>query len=215
MAILISKECPYKFTFNSCDTEGRILKINTHIDNDEYSFINVYAPNNVEERIQFYNNIKCYIDLNYFFLGGDCNEIFDPTTDHGVNTITFNIRSSNTLQSIVFYFNLIDIWRHRNPGKRTFNRSIIVENTLKQSRNDYCLISRNVIPFVINSYITHTLISDHEFVGLKLDFLKIERGGCIWILNQLLKDKIFNNAINDIINNACECPLLETEPLIW
>ena len=53
VTILIYKECPYKFTFNSCDTEGRILKINTHIDNEEYSFINVYAPNNVEESVHF------------------------------------------------------------------------------------------------------------------------------------------------------------------
>ena len=133
-----------------------------------------------------------------------------------MNTTTFNIRSSNTLQSIDFHFNLIYIWRHRNPGKREFTRSMIVQNTLKQSRIDYFLISRNIIPFVINFYITHTLISDHEFVGLKLDFSKIERGGGIWIFNnQLLKDEIFNNAINDIINNSCECPLLETEPLIW
>ena len=120
VAILISKECPYKFTFNSCDTEGRILKINTHIDNEEYSFINVYAPNNVEERIQFCNNLKCYIDSKNTILGGDFNEIFDPTTDHGVNTTTFSIRSSNTLLSIVFDFNLIHIWRHRNPDKREF-----------------------------------------------------------------------------------------------
>ena len=56
----------------------------------------------------------------------------------------------------------------------------------------------------MNSYITHTLISDHEFVGLKLDFSKIERGGGIWIFNnQLLNDELFNNSINDIINNAC------------
>ena len=126
--------------------------------------------------MQFYNNLKCYIDSKNTILGGHFNEIFDSTTDHGVNTITFNIRSSNTLQSIDFHFNFIDIWRHRNPGNREFTRSLIVENTLKQSRIDY-LISRNIIPFVINSYITHTLISDHEFVGLKLDFSKIEWWG--------------------------------------
>ena len=84
-------------TFNSCDTEGRIIKINTHIDNEKYSFINVYAPNNVEVGIQFFNNLKCYIDSKNTILGGDFNEIFDPTTDHGVNTTTFNIKSSNTL----------------------------------------------------------------------------------------------------------------------
>ena len=69
VAILLSQECPYKFTFNSCHTEGRILKINTHIDNEGYSFINVYAPNNVQERIQFCNKLKCYIDSKNTFRG--------------------------------------------------------------------------------------------------------------------------------------------------
>ena len=49
MAILISNLCSYDFIFNSCDTEGRILKINVKIDNDVYtcSLVNVYAPNNI------------------------------------------------------------------------------------------------------------------------------------------------------------------------
>ena len=31
VAILISKDCPYTFTFDSCDNEGRILKLACNI----------------------------------------------------------------------------------------------------------------------------------------------------------------------------------------
>ena len=52
--MLISKECSYDIIFNSNDTEGRILKINVKIDNDVYSLVIVYAPDNINEIIIFF-----------------------------------------------------------------------------------------------------------------------------------------------------------------
>ena len=72
-----------------------------------------------------------------------------------VLTTTFSLRSSNALEAILNNYNLIDIWRHRNPGKREFSRSQVVENILKQSRIEFFLISRNILQFGMNSYILH------------------------------------------------------------
>ena len=87
---------------------------------------------------------------------------------------------------------------------------------MKQSRIDLFLISRNLIRMVSNVYISYTKFSDHNFIGLKLDFSRIERGQGIWIFNnQLLNDENFCDCIINIIQNERQCPLLESEPLVW
>ena len=216
VAILISKECSYDFTFNRCDTEGRILKIDMKIDKNKYSLINVYAPNNNDERYLFYNELNNYIDSDNTIIAGDFNEILDPALDLGINNTTYNVKNSNKLHSLISDYCLVDIWRNRNPGKKEFSRSQIVQNVLKQSRIDLFLISRNIIQFAINSYISYTTLSDHNFLSLKLDFSRVERGQGTWIFNnELLQDEAFCYAIIDIINNNKECPLYQTEPLVW
>ena len=68
----------------------------------------------------------------------------------------------------------------------------------------------------MNSYISYTTLSDHDFVCLKLDFSRVERGPGISIFNnELLKDNVFCDSIIDVINNASDCPLFHTEPLVW
>ena len=51
-------------------------------------------------------------------MAGDFNEICDPSFDIGINNTTFSLKSSNALEAVLNNYNLIDIWRHRNPGKR-------------------------------------------------------------------------------------------------
>ena len=63
----------------------------------------------------------------------------------------------------------------------------------------------------MNSYISYTTLSDHNFVCLKFDLSRVERGQDIWILNnELLKDNDFCDNILDVINMASECPLFNT-----
>ena len=66
----------------------------------------------------------------------------------------------------------------------------------------------------MNTYISYTTFSDHNFVCINIDFSNIERGQGIWIFNnELLQDENFCDAVI-IINNACQCPLFEPEPLV-
>ena len=85
VAILISKECSYDITFNSCDTEGRNLKINVKIDNDVYRLVNVYAHKEIKEKIIFYKELTKCIDSKNTIVAGDFNEIFYPSMDIGIN----------------------------------------------------------------------------------------------------------------------------------
>ena len=181
-----------------------------------YSLVNVYTPNDINERIIFFKELTNFIDSTNTIVAGDFNEIFDQSMDIGINNTTFNLRSSKALEAILNNYNLIDIWRHRNPGKREFSRTQVVQNILKQSRIDFFLISRNILQFVMNSYISYTTLSDHNFVCLKLDFSRVERGQGIWIFNnELLKDNVFCDNIIGVIIKVSDCPLFDTEPLVW
>ncbi len=216
VAILISNDCPYNFTFDSCDNEGRILKVSANIEDCDYSFINVYTPNKVDDKIVFFNKLAEYISdpEENIILGGDFNEILNPCLDLGINNVTFSKKSSNALHSFINTYNLSDIWRHRNPIKKEFSRQQIVEDIVKQSRIDMFFISKSLTQFVTNVYISYTMISDHNFVCVKLDFSRIERGQGIWIFNnQLLHDEDFCDGIRNIINNECQYDM--SEPLVW
>ena len=160
---------------------GRILKINVKIDNDVYSLVNVYAPNDINDFLFFFKELTNFIDSKNTIMAGDFNEIFDPSLDIGINNTTFNLRSSNSLEAVLNNYYLVDIWRHRNPGKTEFSWFQFVENILKQSRIDFFLISRTFLQYVMNSYISYTTLSDHNFVCLKLDFSRVDRGPGIWI----------------------------------
>ena len=73
-----------------------------------------------------------------------------------------------------------------------------------------------MLQYIMNSYISYTTLSNLNFVCLKLDFSHVERGPGIWIFNnELLKDNVFCDGIIDVINNASECLLFRTEPLVW
>ena len=216
VAILISKDCPYTFTFDSCDNEGRILKLASNIENNTYYFINIYAPNKIEEKIIFLKHLEIFVNNENYIIAGDFNEILDPHLDIGIQNKTFNLESSNALNNFKNRYDLIDIWRYRNRGKREYTRSQTVQNVLKQSRIDLILISKNVLHYVVNPYISYTTFSDHNFVCINIDFSNIERGQGIWIFNNnLLQDENFCDAVINIINNACQCPLFESEPLVW
>ena len=56
------------------------------------------------------------IDSKNTIMAGDFNEIFYPSLDIGINNTTFNLRSSSSLEAVLNNYNLVDIWRHRNPG---------------------------------------------------------------------------------------------------
>ena len=154
--------------------------------------VNVYAPNDINEKNKKIKELTNLIDTKNTIVAGDFNEIFDPSMDIGINNTTFSFRSSNALETVLNNYNLIDIWIHRNPGKREFSRSQVVEHILQQSGIDLFLISRNILQIVMNSYISYTTLCGHNFLCIKLDFSPVERGQSIWIFNNdLVKDNVF------------------------
>ena len=59
-------------------------------------------------------------DSVHFVLGGDWNLIFDKALDFMGESPSLKYSSLKRLQSIMIDFNLVDIWRVRNPSFRQF-----------------------------------------------------------------------------------------------
>ena len=83
-------------------------------------FVNVYSPNKVHDQCLFFNNLNSVIE-NYYnnveqkiVLGGDFNVALSTDLDCcGGNPIKRG--SLSCIQNICCNFDLVDIWRARNP----------------------------------------------------------------------------------------------------
>ena len=216
VAILFTKNFPYKTNFHSKDDNGRILKVDFHDNDICYSCVNVYAPNVQTERLIFFNSLNSFISGENNIVAGDFNEIIETELDKGINVKTFNVASNKCLCNIININNLCDVWRHKHPGKREFTRQQFVNGVLKQSRIDMLLISRHMLSFVSHAFIKYSSISDHNLLCMSIDFTNVERGQGMWVFNNtLLDNSVFTENIRSLINDSLKCPLYTSEILIW
>ena len=110
--------------------------------------------------------------------------------------------SLKRLQSIMIDFNLVDIWRVRNPSFRQFTcrRS----NPAKMSRIDFFLISNEMQYNVKFCKHLPSFLSDHSLVILRVSSLadSESRGRGYWKFNNSLTND--NNFVETLKNNICE-----------
>ena len=75
-------------------------------------------------QVKVIERISCHLydmEIDYsvhLVLGGDWNVIFDKTLDFMGGSSSLKYSSLKRLQSIMIHFNLVDIWRVRNPRFR-------------------------------------------------------------------------------------------------
>ena len=84
LAVLIHSSVSHKVINTYCDTLGRIVILNVEINEQGYSLINVYAPNDPKDRSSFFKQLSESIAEHAqgtILLGGDFNEIFNPKLD--------------------------------------------------------------------------------------------------------------------------------------
>ncbi len=217
VAILLCNSFPYDVYDVKNDDQGRIQSMSFDVDETTYNVINVYLPNDVKDRALLYPKLKTYFKQDCEnILAGDLNEILNPRLDCAVHMKNYSKLGSDTLQHFITSQNLVDIWRYRNPSKRVFTRTQIVEDELKQSRLDYFLISRSLICQVANCFVHYSKYSDHNPVCLRLDLSGVERGKGIWIFNNsLLKDPEYCIRLIGLVETSKSCPLFESEPILW
>ena len=187
------------------DTEGRIILINIEINENIFTLINVYAPNQHKNRNKFFKKVQNIIEnnrLGILILGGDMNETLS-INDKKTNNISRNYKPVNSLKKLIKKNNLTDIWRelHPNTSQFTWRRK---NDTKIASRIDFFLISPDIRPHVMKADIRPAMISytDHQAISLQVRQNSEERGrGFFKINNSILKEQKYIDLINKLIEN--------------
>ena len=158
--------------------------------------INIYAPNTTTKQSLFFQTLseliydEGYNDFDYkIILGGDWNVTMDPDLDcSGRNPVLKD--SVKCVEDIMLNYDLVDIWRIRNPNSKKF--SWRQKSPIIQRRLDYWLISDLLQDDVAKVDIVTAIRTDHHAITLEIDSLNDQqRGPSFWKFNNSLLDDAF------------------------
>ena len=207
---LFSKELDCKETTLQKATERFIVsKIN--VEDNIITFINIYSPCIISEKIRFLNCVSNYIssqqEMENLIVLGDFNIVSDNVLDiisgekHNEKVVK---RFNDFIRDMLF----CDIWRQTNGRKKEFTWSKKTPFTAR--RLDYILTTASLVPFCKDPYINNVGFSDHKAVSVTIDFSSFKRGSSTFKFNvSLLEDKLLIDALKKEINRIKE---LELDP---
>ena len=194
------------------DQEGRILLLDCTIEENNFVFINIYAPTKDKkiEQDTFFENLNELI-LNYsdrnLMIGGDFNVCLNPDLDKKGGCCETRSSYCKNLNNLIEDISLVDIWRLRNNDKLQFTRRERAKSGIVQSCIDFWLISSAVEYLIKSCEIKPGYYSDHSVVNLKIDLIWTQpRGrGCWKFNNNLLNDPeyiaLIKQSLNEILKN--------------
>ena len=198
---LFRRGLDYKILTIRKDIGGRFLILKVSLQDRILYLINVYAPNNENEQLHFFRDLKLVMehegisDNDNIILGGDLNIVMDGGIDKCGGNVATKQKSRAQLSTLIDNFELLDIWRIRNPDVKRFTWR---QKTPRiQCRLDYYLVSNNIAENVVKVDIKPSLRSDHSAINLELKFLPdTPRGPGHWKFNtSLLEDPIYCNSL--------------------
>ena len=141
MAILLSKNfLPVSFDCEEI-VEGRLLKVTARYEKSTLILINVYAPDNPQERCCFLDKLADTLSgcaqTDFLILGGDFNCTVD---DLDRNHLKPNLQSMSFFFIIIATYELSDVWRSKHGNCRQYSWSHARDNYITLARLDrfYC-----------------------------------------------------------------------------
>ena len=183
------------------DSDGRILSILVSLGSNQFNVINIYAPNTVTARKTFFSqHIHSYF-LTYFrIIGGDFNCIIDNELDRLNSKSDFSV-DKKCLLALKSDFDVIDIWRKRNPRAKSFTWANKAYS--QASRLDRSFISRTLVKYVHFSKVSPCGFSDHDFISLNFvfDIFSSTRKGFWKFEVNLLSDPEFIQTMTSVITS--------------
>ena len=221
--IMISKKLDIDVTEQIKDSDGRFLMLKCIIQGTKIVIYNVYAPNNKNEHLTFMNDIKTQLNslendtYEYMVGGGDWNFTYEKIDRSGGNYDRWE-NSINEIHEIKEKFDLIDIWRVKNPEKvrYTWRR----KRPLIQSRLDRFYISDTMQYNISQADILPGILSDHSAIILSIKPTKSisQNGPNFWKFNNsLLKNENFAKGLTTFIENDLkkECENIKCKQVKW
>lgn len=197
---LVKRSSPLKIIRTDMDISGRFLITEIEIDEQEYLFVNMYAPNEDDPKffIDLITQIELFDNRNIVWCG-DFNLTFNPILDR-FNSLHNNDKAMSAVSSYMLEAELIDIWRHLNPTKIQFTWH---GRKNQKSRIDMFLINEGMLSNVENVMMSVNTLSDHALLSMSLSLTKQERGPGLWKFNTLhLANMLFIKDIKVEIQNA-------------
>ena len=211
-SIFIRKQLNFKIINQTIDEHGRYIIMNIEIKNDKYSLINIYSPNDHNQRNTFFNDMILLLTKHsngIKIIGGDFNDTLnkeDRITKHLQDTSKHN--TCKNLLKLIETYELTDIWKTFNKNKNmqyTWRR----KNSIEKSRIDFWLIDSNITPLILSTDIRPAMIqsTDHLAISIKMKY-SYKRGPGYWKLNNsLLEDKNYIKTIISIIESCSKLQL--------
>jgi exonuclease III len=158
----------------------------------------VYAPtkDNPSDQKQFLDSLKEKLELyekGTLIIAGDFNICLNPTLDKSGERIEKLSEFAKLMISFMDEFDLVDIWRIRNPDTRRYTWRQRTKAGIVHSRLDFFLVSLELSYSVRKSEIDIGICSDHSIINISLNENTGEsRGKSFWKLNvSLLKDETY------------------------
>ena len=169
--IMISKKLEIDVNQQINDSDGRFLMLKCTIQGTKIIIYNVYAPNNKTEHLTFMKYVNSKLNLldsneyEYMVGGGDWNFTYENIDRSGGRYDMWE-NSINEMHEIKENFDLIDIWRVKNPEKvrYTWRR----KRPLIQSRLDRFYISDTMQYNISQVDILPGILSDHSAIILSI-----------------------------------------------
>ncbi|KAL9983067.1 hypothetical protein ACROYT_G005195 [Oculina patagonica] len=192
VAILIRNTFDFELKSVKSDEEGRFLLLEVIIQDVPFLLLNIYAPNTTTQQSQFFEKLSDLIEEDHFkeckiLLGGDFNVTLNPSLDGLGGNPTLE-ESVKRLDDTLLENELTDIWRIRNPARRSFTWR--QKSPFIQRRLDYWFISDQLQDDVATVDIVPAIKTDHSAVVLVIDSIGEQKHGpSFWKLNNsLLED---------------------------
>ena len=201
VATLIARDAKVKIVDVSCDSQGRMIFLKINHEGDQYIVVNIYAPN--ADTPEFFAELDpklFHSECENIIIGGDFNLVMDLKHDRlGGSNETSNKRAREVLERLMIEYDMVDIWRQRNPKIRQYTWARHNPETV-MSRLDFYLVSQTVKNCVVNVDILPTIRSDHDIPTIMIKKTGAVRGPGFWKLNtSLLGNQEYTDQIKEII----------------
>ena len=184
VSVLFKKDLPVEILDIHRSIDGRKILVNVKLNDNIFSLVNVYAPNNEPNRLDFFKKLKLFIshlciDENNVIIAGDFNCKIAERND----------KSSCKLNDIVNCFELRYIWvdKHKELNGYTWCNG----NDIPYSRIGYVFVSSDfhycietiIIRRIPGSHSCGNRMSDHRALIFTFRLISNTRSGGYWKLN--------------------------------
>ena len=193
VAILFKKGVDCIIHSKILDPVGRYVILKAEIKGKMYLLINIYAPNKDTNIVEFLRDLGTTLRIENLdeeeniILGGDFNCPLNPVLDKKGGIVLPRKSVVETIDCLCADFDLVDIWRVKNPLTKSYTWSQI--SLMIFCRLDYWLISNNLQDLVTITDIIPAIKTDHAAISIEFSISeKHIKGPGLWKMNCSLLD---------------------------